>query len=173
MNSMVSGSPIKINQIILAGLIAGILTGALSSTPLVGCLCVVWQALGGALALFFYRILDPKTSVLTPVHGLVSGLVSGLIGAVTASAVTWFTGEESFNQAVAYIQSNPNFTQALEQFPQILSRGYYSTYNLFCTLAIYPVLGMAGGLLAISYISIRLKKMRDSGTPKEPPDPTK
>lgn len=170
MNRMVAGSPLNINRIILTGLITGVLAGALSSTPLVGCLCVVWQALGGALALFLYRIFDPKATVLTPVHGLFLGLVSGLVGAVTASAVTWLTGEEAFNQAVLYIRSNPSFTQAVEQYPQILSRGYYSTFNLFCTLAIYPVLGMAGGLLGISYLAIRIKKRRDAETKKEPED---
>jgi hypothetical protein len=135
-------------------LIGGVVTGVLSSIPLVSmgnCLCCMWVILGGAVGVYAYRREMPPKSQITLGEGALVGLLCGVFGALIGTLLnTLFmtllgTGLGSFFE---------HFRGRLEEMPpdwfdwmeKMAGSPLLVLISLLFSTVVYSIFGMLGGI---------------------------
>ncbi|MBM4165682.1 MAG: hypothetical protein FJ218_01970 [Ignavibacteria bacterium] len=140
-------------------LYAGVLTGVISSFPLlsfINCCCCAGILGGGVIAVFFYKQhFIPEMPLMTSGDCLQVGALSGLVGACISFLLSGFFtalfGEMMREMILRWFSDSrnlfpPDAFYQLENAMRQMEMGY-SFWNLIFSLLLYPVFGMFGGFI--------------------------
>ncbi len=156
-------------------LIGGVLTGILSSLPvlnLFNCLCCAWIVGGGLLAAYLY-VKDSPVSVSMgrgALIGLFAGIVGAIVHAVFLIPLNYLLSSgglgiaEQFRNLAEQIPSMPaEAREALRSFSNRADMGMiFFLFQLFFTLMIFCLFALLGGVIGVAVFEKR--------KPGEPPD---
>lgn len=125
-------------------IITGLLTGVLSSAPVVSCCCFLWAALGG---MFAVKLISGRGSTeIEALEGMTIGLINGVIATLLAAivhiVVSQFTNM-NFN-------ADPQLQEMLTKNnidPKLLASGV----GLCISGAVIISMSLVGGLLGVAF----------------------
>jgi len=145
-------------KIIMAGLIGGIVTGALNSIPLlnfINCFCCLGIMLGGSVALFYYDRSFLMNDYISPALAITLGITSGLIGAFVSLFIDWIIYLNFGHWELEFMR---NVMDNMDEVPQVLDEIFYELEDelkygfiwgsiLLRNLLLMPVFCLIGSLI--------------------------
>jgi hypothetical protein len=146
-------------------LIAGIVIGALSSSPgiNVGNCCGLWQILGGGMAgwILCRSAAQPVRAGEGALVGIFSGLIGGMIFSLMA-ALTYFWNPNQFSLAFQEALQNqgteipPEVQVYVDEFLRWFTHpGLLLVILLFSSLVIFAIIAMSGSMIAVTIFEPR------------------
>ena len=137
----------KGSALIIAVLIAGVITAILGSIPLVNCLFCIWIFVGGLISVPLYQAFDKPARTLSSGQGVLLGVITGVVAAILVTIVSSIVGQATLNQIINFVNSNPDLQSLLGDISPSVQQAGFSLFSLFCNLIFYVVGGLLGGLL--------------------------
>lgn len=145
-------------RIITAGLVGGLVAGALNSIPIlnfINCLCCVGIMLGGAVALIYHDRSYDEVAYISPAVAVTLGIASGLFGAFISLGLDWFIYLNLGNWELDFLQNllesmdeiPPELNEMMFELEEELSRGFIWAATLFRNLLLMPVFCLIGSLI--------------------------
>lgn len=153
-------------SMLLAGGLAGAAMGLIASLPFVGIIsscCCLWVGLWGCgiLAVWIYRMSEKTQPGLTIGQGVLLGLIAGAVGAVIGSILGALLNLVSAGVETAsimsYMDQVPGMSDSLDPsqrqiINQMMSTSGNILFNTICNFVLYPLFGVAGGLIGTGLI---------------------
>ncbi|MGE5222718.1 MAG: hypothetical protein ACM3PY_09780 [Omnitrophica WOR_2 bacterium] len=168
MNQSFSG--LNQRSFLLAGLIAGLGIGLLSTIPFVNCLnCLLfaWVWGGGIAAVSLYRRYE-KQPFVPVAQGLFIGALAGAIGAVVGGLLSILFGGIGFAVSDTLRQVAGDTGSSISNF--LFSTGF-NFFSMLWHIILYGVIGAIGGFIATTFIWKQPLSIQAPPPPYNPPPP--
>lgn len=149
MNQQFAG--LNTRSLLIAGLIAGVAIGLLSSIPLISCVnCLLfgWVWLGGIAAVYLYRQNEHQL-YLTTTQGIVIGALAGVVGAIVGGVVGLLLAglSTAFSEMLTRLAGESGTV-----IPGFLLGAGASVFRIVLDVFLYAIFGAIGGIIATALI---------------------